>query len=668
MNNLLIYHGLVGGGDGRSGGSGSTTRTPKDLAKKLAKMQQIADRTGEEFVGENVYYDKFDGLNKQSLAHIDLTSFEITTNSSNIINTNDTVSLAKLKTGQEVTLLKDSFIERVIVDSVEDRFFTINKPIDSGKFNGGTVARSMAVIRNGKLILTPSNAPEFDIRYKIIPKEKQPNKIYTWVKYDNPSQCDVYDSIVSKAEENLTHYEGVQISSDELNEEAFKLKINYKTPKVAKTIKLYIGYGKRPTTQEFDQEFLITSRNESTFTDVLIPSLDEDIHYRFICDYEDGTVNDALTQSGVHKIEGVYKYIVRINKNIADSILAVEYIGKANEVDNWDNVEPFKSIRPVVIDVNGNIIGEVQKNDFSKKIDGSSVSSSTEDTMIEFPRVYWKSVNTDTHIDITISNKKVEPNMEAYAHFADGVDKEFLYVGAYRAQVAYVNSKNMLVSRYGLTASSNYSCHDSRNYARARGSRFGLMNWNTMSLIKVLFLLRYKTLNSQVICGRGYTSYTGSQDSALVKAGMTTSASTNTAGRQSVKLFGVEDVWGNGYTIVDGIFLKKDNVRIAKDNLKCSEEYDSGRDISVPLQEGSYTSGRLEDIQGVGAQLFYPKRIANASSDKFYSDRFAVSTSTTLSICRTSYYSSSDHLGLFGGEYYGATSSSTDMYSRLIML
>lgn len=67
MNNLLIYHGLVGGGDGKSSKS-STTRTPKDLAKKLAKMQQIADRSGEEFVGENVYYDKFDGLNNQSLA------------------------------------------------------------------------------------------------------------------------------------------------------------------------------------------------------------------------------------------------------------------------------------------------------------------------------------------------------------------------------------------------------------------------------------------------------------------------------------------------------------------------------------------------------------------------------------------------------------------------
>lgn len=664
MNNLLIYHGLVGGGDGRSGGS-SSTRTPKDLAKKLAKMQQIADRTGEEFVGENVYYDRFDGLNKQSLAQIDLTSFEITTNSSNIINTNDIENLAKLKVGQEVTLLKGSNIERVIIDSIENGFFTINKPIQSGMFNGGTVARSMATIYNGKLMLIPQDAPEFDIRYKITPKEKQPNKIYTWVKYDNPSQCDVYDSVVNKAEENLTHYEGVIINGSELNEEEFKLSINYTAPKIARTIKLYIGYGEKPTINKFDQEITIEGRGENSTIEVSIPSLDKSLYYRFICTYEDGTINDSVNQCGVYEINGVYKYIVRIHKNVDDPSLAVEYIGEANEVENWDEVEPFKSIRPVTVNLEGEVTGEIDKNDFSKLISGAPISS-YDDTMIEFPRVYWKSINTETYTDIIISNKKIVQGMEAYAHFTGGVDKEFLYVGAYRSYRGYTDNKQVLRSKYNEYYSGSYSIDDFRIYAKNRGSKFGLMTWNTMSLLKVLFILRYKTLHSQGVCGIGCTSNYNNYDSSLLKVGMTTD-SKGSSNRKSVKLFGIEDIWGGGYTFIDGLFMKKDNIRIAKDNLACKTEYTNGTDIPITL-EGTYTTGRLEEIQGVGSQLFYPKRITNASSDKFYSDRASVYTGTSYYGCMTAYYNSSSHAGLFGMEYASTTSTNSAYYSRIIML
>jgi len=663
MNNLLIYHGLVGGGDGKSGGS-SSTRTPKDLAKKLAKMQQIADRTGEDFVGENVYYDRFDGLNKQSLAHIDLTSFEITTNSSNIINTNDTENLAKLKVGQEVTLLKGSNIERVVIDSIEDKFFTINKPIQAGMFNEGIVARSMATVYNGKLILTPQDAPEFDIRYKITPKEKQPNKIYTWVKYDNPSQCDTYDSVVSKAEENLTHYEGVSIIGSELNEEEFKLIIEYKAPESAKDIKLYVRYGEKPTLDNFDQEIIIENKEGNSTTDISIPSLDKSIYYRFVCSYEDGTVNDSNNQCGVYEINGVYKYTVRIHKNVDDPTLAVEYIGEANDVENWDEVEPFKSIRPVTINLAGEITGEVNKNDFSKLISGASVSTS-DDTMIEFPRVYWTSIDTETYTDIVISNKKVIPNMEAYAHFTGGVDKEFLYVGAYRSYRQHNNSKYMLRSTSYNSYTDYYSMEQFREYAKNRGSNFGIMTWNTMSLLKVLFILRYKTLHSQGVCGIGCTSNSNSYDSSLSKIGMTTS--TGSSKRGSVKLFGIEDIWGAGYTYVDGLFMKSGYIRIAKDNLACGEEYSNGTDIAITL-EGTNTTGRLEEVQGVGSQLFYPKRISNSSSDKFYSDRASVYSGSYYYACTTSYYNNSSHQGLFGMEHAYPTNSNNTYYSRIIML
>lgn len=666
MNNLLIYHGLVGGGDGKSSKS-STTRTPKDLAKKLAKMQQIADRSGEEFVGENVYYDKFDGLNNQSLAKIDLTSFEITTNSSNIIYTDDLENLSKLKVGQEVTLLKDSNIARVVIDRIDTNFFTINKPIKTGMFDGGTVARSMAEIYNGRLLLTPKNAPEYDIRYKIIPKEKQPNKIYTWIKYSNPSECNTYDSVISKTVENLTHYEGVSVNNLVLNESEFKLIINCVAPEKVKTIKLYIGYGKQPTIDNFDQEFTIQERGDNVETEVSIPSLDKNIYYKFVCEYEDGTINDSPVQSGVYEIKDVYKYIVRIHKNVDNPNTSIEYIGEASEVTNWDEVEPFKSIRPVTVNLNGEITGEVDKKNFNKLINGNTISSS-DDTMIEFPRVYWTSTNTDTYTDIIISNKKIFPSMEAYAHHTNGVDKEFLYVGAYRSNRTGSSSSYTLRSIYNTTALANASIQTHRTYAKNRGSKFGLMNWNTMSLIKILFILRYKTLHSQGICGTGYTSYSAYQDSTLLTVGMTTGSKGST-NRASVKLFGLEDIWGNGYTFIDGLFMKNGNkgAKISKDNLKCQEEYSNGVEIPMTL-DGTLTTGRLEEVQGEGIQLFYPKRFTSSTYDKYYSDKASVFVGTEYCGCLTSQYSTANYAGLFGMENVSITSTSSAYFSRIIML
>lgn len=662
MNNLLIYHGLVGGGDGRTSSGG--TRTPKDLAKKLAKMQSIADKTGEDFEPENVYYDRFDGQNKKSLGQIDLTSFEITTNSSNIINTNDTVNLAKLKSGQEVTLLNGSHIERVIIDTIEENFFTINTPIEANKYNGGTVARSMATISNGKLLLVPSDAPEYDIRYKIIPKEKQPNKIYTWVKYDNPSECSSYDSIVNKAEENLTHYEGVNINSATVNEEQFKLILNINTPSIATDVKLYINYGEDATEENYKNMLEIDSRGETITKEIPIPSLDKSIHYRFICKYEDGTVNDSIYQSGVYKIEGVYKHCLRIDKTVSEPDLAVEYINGTEDILNWDDVEPFNQIRPVVLNSSGEVVSEINKNNFGETVDGSIISSDFDetDTMIEFPKIYWKTLSTDTYIDITISNKKVEPNMVAYAHTTGNKEKDFLYVGAYRG----VENNSKYYSKFNRNATQSIHLVNARKFAKARGEGYGLFNWNTLNLIKILFLFRFKTLNSQKVLGRGNISYTSSQNGYLRTIGLFSDPVKLQNKATNVKLFGIEEIWGSGCNFVDGVFVKNDEMKIAIDNLDTSPDSDNLEIIPITL-EGTYTSGRLEDVIGECRGLFYAKKVSNQSYDKFYCDLFQTVVSTSYSAIATPCYDNTGS-GLFAINNSSLNHSGSSYYHRIIYL
>ena len=644
------------------GGSGASGNTPKDMAKKLAELQQVADKSGQEFESGNVYYDSFDGLNSQSLGQIDLTSLEITTNSSNIINTNDKEALAKLKVGQEVTLVNGQNIARVVIDSIEDGFFTIDTPVTVGLFNGGIAARSMAQIKDGKLVLVPDNAPEYDIRYKIVPKNKQPNKIYTWVKHSNPSICNHYDAVVTKDAENLFHYSGVHIYSTRMNDENFTAILNCRVPQA--DVKLYIGYDRIPSVIDYDYVMNITDYGDDKNIEVPIEDMGVKVNYKFVCTYSDGTTNDSASQEGIIQLENCYKYVVRIYRNVSDSALAVEYIGKSSEITNWDEVEPFKSIRPVALNSKtGAIVGEAQKKDFSKFLDGSNIGTSY-DLMIEFPKIYWTSESNDNYIDIIISNKKIRPNMEAYAHYTGGVDKDFLYVGAFRS---YAPSSGARSYAGCTTTYNNIANH--RSYAKNKGAGWGLMTWHTWSMIKILFLLRYKTLNAQSVCGKGYYSYWGSNHSSLTTCGMTSGKNGSNSSYYFAKLFGLADIYGNGYTWIDGVELGVSSVKIAKDNLTPT----SLTTYSTPLDSSSSANGRLDDIQGIGSYLFYPKKMTNNNNSLYYGDRTELFADSYFYNCMTANYAGSssstysNYLGLFG---MTATSdySSSDRYARLIFL
>lgn len=644
------------------GGGSASGNTPKDTAKKLAELQQVADRSGQEFESGNVYYDSFDGLNTQSLGQIDLTSVAITTNSSNIINTNDKENLAKLKVGQEVTLVNGQNIARVVIDSIEDGFFTIDTPVTAGMFNGGIATRSMAEIQDGRLVLVPADAPEHDIRYKIIPKNKQPNKIYTWIKHSNPSECSHYDAVITKDAENLFHYSGVKIYDAFINEETFNVVINCVVPET--DVKLYLGFDKAPSIDDYDLVMDITDYGDNKLIQIPIDDLSIKVHYKFTCTYPDGTTNDSASQEGIVQLDNCYKYVVRIHKNVSDSKLAVEYIGKSSEVTNWDEVEPFKSIRPVALNATtGAVYGELQPKNYTKLLDGTDLPTSY-DVMIEYPRIYWKSVNTETYIDIIISNMKINQEMQAYAHHTGGVDKEKLYVAVYRSYVTSSKAR----SYYNCTTTYN-SLANHRKYAKNKGTGWGLMTWHTWSLVKILFLLRYKTLNSQSICGKGYYSYWGSNESNMATCGLT-SGPNGFGSYGFAKLFGLGDIYGNGYTWIDGIVANATGLKIAKDNLATTTY---GNVIPITY-DTSTTYGRLDDIQGINDYLFYPKKLTDATDSKFYGDYVEKTTSTSYYPFTTAYYgggSSSSYYanfcGLFGMSCT-ADSSSSDRYARLIFL
>jgi len=664
MNNLLALHGLIGGGDRATSGK---TPIPKDIAKQLAQMQMLADKTEQDFEGGNVYYDSFDGTNKNSLGHIDLTSFVITTNTANIVHTNDKESLNKLKKGQEVSLVNGSNLVRVIIETIGEDYFTTTTSLTVGLFNEGIACRSMAKVEDGELIPYPSEAPEYDIRYKITLKDKQPTRLNTWVKYENPTVAEQYDISVTKVTPTKKYYPTVENVIGVLDEENFSLDLTFNSPKEVTEATLLIGYDRVPTLTDYDVIDTFIPTVGTATKKVNLAKLTEKIHYRFIVKYANGEVNDSLTASGYIELKDAYEYVVRINRGVSNPNLAVEYIGKSSEITDWESVPPFNQIRPVILDEAGTVVSEVDKNDFSKNIDGSSIDANL-DLMIEFPKLYWKTETTDSYIDIYVSNKKIYPTMRAYAHTVeDEIVRDKLYVGAYRAGV----SSGKLFSRYNMSASSGNgtSLANFYSYAQNKSIRHGVLTWNIMSLIKILFILRFKTLNSQATVGAGYYGSSGSHASST--GGMNTDSKATYS--YHMKLFGISDVWGSGNNLLNGAYYKANNFTILQNNLELTSESATDvetKELNIPNTKHTL----LTDVVGDGSHIFSPKTTSSTQYTQYFCDSTKIYNNTGTWILNLSYSegnsNANDWTGLFQfTANFGVNESSGSIsYSRLIYL
>ena len=124
-----------------------------------------------------------------------------------------------------------------------------------------------------------------------------------------------------------------------------------------------------------------------------------------------------------------------------------------------------------------------------------------------------------------------------------------LYVGAYKGFVL----SNRLRSLSGRLPDVSITIGDLRTAARANGAGYDQQMFFSMTLLQILYLIRFKNLNSQQALGQGLTAAT-----ARVNTGGTNTRGLNwgtqNAAQDQVKCLGIEDLWGNIWERVDGCF------------------------------------------------------------------------------------------------------------------
>ena len=311
-------------------------------------------------------------------------------------------------------------------------------------------------------------------------------------------------------------------------------------------------------------------------------------------------------------------YGVKVMENNSNPDSCCTYIEDAigvkpansTSLGGWADKWPFDKIR-IVGFKNGQVTKEINPNNKKQYKDGSSVPTDV-DVMVEIPKVYWKFTNISNGYELRISNTKIEGS-DCYAHKVGGVEKDFIYVGAYLGSV----ETGRLRSKSGVTPTTNITLTNFRSYANNVGNGYQQFNWFTLMLLQNLYLLAYKNLNSQTALGYGY---------ANGNSGKTNTGGTNTkgmifgetGGKQQVCFLGIEDFYGNIWQWVDGMFHNGSyQVTVTPDNKTFNDNGSGFKNVGKFISSG--TEGYASKVAHTNEGGFFPME-ASGSETTYYCD------------------------------------------------
>lgn len=202
-------------------------------------------------------------------------------------------------------------------------------------------------------------------------------------------------------------------------------------------------------------------------------------------------------------------------------------------------------------------VGKLNPNNFGQFADGSAAditSGDAGDVMIAFPRRGLKIETIGTNIYVKMTDNPSDESFEYNAHRRDTTQKDKFYIGAYEGSFSGSGFRSLSGKQISTVYTTNKYVALYRSQAQANGVGYEIFGFYQYIFIQAMYILKYKNLNSQATVGYGRVgavafSNTGTRNLNGMNYGSTTDNTVN------VKLFGIEDLWGNTYDLLDGAKL-----------------------------------------------------------------------------------------------------------------
>lgn len=308
-------------------------------------------------------------------------------------------------------------------------------------------------------------------------------------------------------------------------------------------------------------------------------------YYRFYPYSDMGIINtrEGNTFAVTYGKEGGQLFGFVINQNESDPASMITYIEDNAtyqpvhmdydtgmfDYGTWEDAWFMKNTKPCMLKYDGTVDYYLDPNDYSLKEDGTASDISNiayeGNVMIQIPKVYYKIVpdETDTNIcTVYITDEKMDDDFVCWSHIdSNGNEIDYCYVSAY-------NSSKDSADRYrsisGQTIDGDHNGTSDMTYAAANNLDDATI-WNMdlyadVTLINLLLILIGKSTDTQTVFGNG-NCCSGADDSVK---NMVTPGSMNNKGlfwgsnavNLGVKVFGIENYWGNQWRRVLGYIYK----------------------------------------------------------------------------------------------------------------
>lgn len=303
---------------------------------------------------------------------------------------------------------------------------------------------------------------------------------------------------------------------------------------------------------------------------------------------------------------------------------------------------PLYSLLKTCILINGAVSAYLNEDNLGLLAGGgaSDITTLGNDVMLEIGgrigyRITW-SLESTRILNVKVTNNPNNPEFNYDAFSLDSYnDCDKIYIGVFKGY----GSASKLYSSSGKAVPVSQTIDTFRTWARARGAGYQQRTYASIKLMQCLYLIYFKTLNSQSAVGMGYVR---SNHTAGVSTGGTNSYGFNseiikvsnptymTDQNHQVKCLGLEDFWGNYREFVDGVCSDASrNVltcRLAKDFVTTGTNYTNNGNGGVTANIGNYMSRP----QGGSNAGFMPQAVAGSDSTYFcdqaalYASRLAV--------------------------------------------
>ena len=241
---------------------------------------------------------------------------------------------------------------------------------------------------------------------------------------------------------------------------------------------------------------------------------------------------------------------------------SMDFVNGVFDFGGWANA--FFMPKPYMVKHDGTLDYELDHNDQTKKLDGtaSDISNTSYggNAMAIFPTI-WKYKYEDANYEYCfICNIQLNNNYKAVMHTrADGTIEEWHGIGMFEG--SYISSKARSLA--DQTVGVSQTAQTELTYAEANGSHYTTNSWSEWDTIADLLTLMSLSTNSQAVYGYGRGGASATMATGTLKnKGMFFGYSQTQSTTNAVKVFYLENWWGNTWNRIQGCIAVNRSIRI----------------------------------------------------------------------------------------------------------